>query len=182
MWGTRHPVLGMLVAGGREEAEGKEHGGDEEGEGSEDPHEDGTEDLIVEDGDEEGIGVVDVEAVDGTVAEGKEGGEKGHDDVGEGEVDDGSPVVGARVGGPGAKDGPPKKDGGEEEAEVLRAMDGFVLQREVVGGGDVPAEVGEIHGEPRDGRRDEPVCDAAKSGCAQEWTDEEAYEECGKAA
>ena len=52
--------------------------GNEEGEGAEDPHEDGAKDLIVEHGDIEGVGVVDVEAVDGAVAEGEEGREQGH--------------------------------------------------------------------------------------------------------
>ena len=64
---------------------------------------------------------------------------------------------------------------------MLDAMDGFVFQREVVGGRDVPAEIGEVHGKPCDGGRDEPVNDAT-SGARRRSGPMTTDEECGKAA
>ena len=70
-----------------------DHGGDEEGERAEDPHDDCAEDLVFEDGQAEWVGVGDVVRVDGPVAEGEKAGEHRHDDVGEREVEEGAPVV-----------------------------------------------------------------------------------------
>ena len=111
----------------REQADGDDHGGDEVGEGAEDPHEDCAENLIVEDGETEGVGVGDVERVDGAVAEGEEAGEHRHHDVCKGEVEEDAPVVGAFLRGPGTEDHPPEEQGRDEEGEVLGCVEGLVF-------------------------------------------------------
>ena len=82
--------------------------------------------------------MVEIEAVDGAVAEGEEGGQERVDDVGGEQVQNDSPVLAVLRRGPGAQDANPEQERGAEEAEVLDYMPVLVLEREVVGRGDVP--------------------------------------------
>ena len=52
---------------------------------------------------------------------------------------------------------------------MLELVPVFVLEGEVVGGGDVPDEEGQVHREPRDDWLGEEVSEGAEPLHAQEW-------------
>ena len=166
----------------REELEGEDHGGSEEDEGAEDPHDSGSEDLILNKRDAEGIGVADVVLVDGAIAEGDGGGDQGVYQVGADEVEEDAPVALLRVRRPGTDDAPPEEERGGKEAEVLDGVPGLVVEGEVVGGGDVPGDEGEVHGEPGYGWLDQPGGEAAEGGAPDERGDDPAHDGRRKAA
>ena len=64
---------------------------------------------------------------------------------------------------------------------MLDAVPGFIFEREVVGGGDVPAQIAKIHGQPCDGRRDQPMREAAQWGRPNQWVGDPAQNGRGQA-
>ena len=134
----------------------------QEDERADDPHDGGAGDLIGNRRDVEGVGLPEIVAVDGAVAEGEECGEGGVDDVGGGQVEQHEPAGMAHMGWPGPDDGPPEEGCSAEETHVFELVPVFVLEREVVGGGDVPSEEDEVQCEPGDQRRGEDVAQAAQ--------------------
>ena len=93
-----------------------------------------------------------VVAVDGAVAEGEEGGERGVYDIRQNQVWQHVPPWVVRTRWPRADERPPEEDRRAEKTKVFELVPVFVLEREVVGGRDVPAKEDEVHREPCDQR------------------------------
>jgi hypothetical protein len=165
-----------------EETDGDVEGGGKKDGGAEDPHDDGACVLVGEGGDAEGVGFAEVVAVDRLVAEGEEGRECGVNEVGGEEVEDHEPAGVLGFGGPGADEGVPEEEGGEEEAGVFDLVPVFVFEGEVVRAGDVPAEEEEVHGEPGDDGGGEGVAEAAEGAGADEGAEDVDADGAGEAA
>lgn len=170
---------GLLLV---QEAEGYEDGWDEEDERAQDPHDDGSGALVGDGVDVEGVWTLEVVGVDGAVAKGEEGGERGIDDVCYDQIRQHDPAWIARGRRPGADERPPEEDRCGEETDVLELMPVFVLEGEVVAGGDVPEEEGEIHREPCYERSSEKVAEGAEPLHAQEGGEQMDSHVVGKAA
>src|SRR2546427_9716239 len=65
---------------------------------------------------------------------------------------------------------PPEDGGAHDERAVLDDVPGFVFEREVVEGGDVPEPHDRSAEHPRDGRRHEKGREAPQGCCAREKT------------
>src|ERR1017187_5955899 len=184
-WSAAHAFLYPLYAKFRvllQEADRNENRGDQEDQRTDNPHDDRADDLVGHGRHVKGVRLREVVRVDGAVAEGEEGRERGVDDVRANQVRDHGPAWVAGAGRPRADERPPEENRRAEKADVLEVMPAFVLQREVVGGGYVPAQEYQIHGEPRDQGPGEEAAQYAQRLQSKQGAQQGDGEEAGKAA
>ena len=128
------------------------------------------------------VRLLQVIGVDGTVAKCQEGRKCGIDDVCANQVRDHGPAWVVRARRPRANDRPPEENRRAEKADVFEVVPAFVLQREVISGGYMPAQEDQVHREPRNQWQGEESAQGAERLQSKQRAQQADNENAGKAA
>jgi hypothetical protein len=152
----------------REEMEGDEYPGEEKDKEAEHPHERPGKDLIFKGSDAEERRRFDVGGIEDAITEDEEGAEGSAGKRAEEEIKRYGPAWPTRFRGKRLDDGPPKEDGGGQEAEVFQFVPGVGAEGEFESGGNVPGEESSGGENPADGRMSEEICQGIVRGASEE--------------